>query len=53
VRRYLDDPELCSLHGRNGARYVRERFDRRRITEQLWQGLQSITGSSEEPDGRP
>jgi glycosyltransferase involved in cell wall biosynthesis len=53
VRRYLDDPELCSLHGRNGARYVRERFDRRRITEQLWQGLQAITGSSEEPDGRP
>jgi glycosyltransferase involved in cell wall biosynthesis len=39
VRRYLDDAALRAEHGANGARYVRDRFDRRRITERLWEGM--------------
>ncbi len=39
VRRYLDDAALRAKHGANGARFVRERFDRRRITERLWEGM--------------
>lgn len=42
VRSYLVQPELVGRHGLNGARYVRERFDRLRITEDLWQGLLGV-----------
>jgi glycosyltransferase involved in cell wall biosynthesis len=42
VRRYLDDPALRGEHGANGARYVREKFDRRRITERLWEGMKAM-----------
>lgn len=42
VRRYLDDASLRAGHGANGARYVREKFDRRRITERLWDGLNAL-----------
>lgn len=42
VRRYLEDAALRVAHGTNGARYVREKFDRRRITERLWEGMQGM-----------
>lgn len=44
VRRYLDDAALRAEHGANGARYVREKFDRRRITERLWEVVKGIKG---------
>ena len=43
VRRYLDDAHLRATHGANGARYVREQFDRRRITDRLWEGLNALS----------
>lgn len=42
VRRYMDDAALRATHGANGARYVRDRFDRRRITDRLWEGLNAL-----------
>lgn len=42
VRRYLDDAAVRVAHGANGARYVREKFDRRQITERLWEGMQEM-----------
>lgn len=44
VLRYLDDPSLRRAHGESGARYVRERFDRHRITDRLWQALVPLAG---------
>lgn len=42
VRLYVDDAVLRATHGTNGARYVREKFDRRRITDRLWDGIRGI-----------
>ncbi|MBL8001718.1 MAG: glycosyltransferase family 4 protein [Flavobacteriales bacterium] len=50
VRQYLDEPALRTAHGANGARYVRERFDRRMITERLWNGLQDLFGAQRPGD---
>ena len=33
---------LAAAHGGNGERYVREHFDRDRISERLWQALKDI-----------
>ena len=44
VLRYLDGPSLRRAHGESGARYVRERFDRHRITDRLWQALVPLAG---------
>jgi glycosyltransferase involved in cell wall biosynthesis len=43
VRRYLHDADLRANHGANGARYVRDKFDRRRITDRLWEGLNTLS----------
>ncbi len=42
VRRYIDDAGLRASHGASGRRYVRERFDRRRITDTLWEALRRV-----------
>ena len=43
VLRYHADRALLAEHGRNGEAYVRANFDRRMITDRLWQDLQAIT----------
>lgn len=40
--RYADDRHLLSLHGANGARYVRDHFDRKAISTTLWNALQPL-----------
>ncbi len=42
VRRYIADPALRARHGENGARYVREHFDRAVISRALWSDLQQV-----------
>lgn len=44
--RYRDDRALAHEHGRNGEAYVRTNFDRRMITDRLWQELQTITSNA-------
>lgn len=39
VLKYYADRALLAVHGANGERYVREHFDRDRISERLWQAL--------------
>ena len=39
---YHADRSLAAAHGGNGERYVREHFDRDRISERLWQALKDI-----------
>ncbi|HRH38658.1 MAG TPA: glycosyltransferase family 4 protein, partial [Flavobacteriales bacterium] len=41
--RYHRDRQLMKTHGENGARYVRQRFDREAIGDALWKELQVIT----------
>jgi len=40
--RYADDRALLAEHGANGARYVRGQFDRRTISDTLWNALQPL-----------
>jgi glycosyltransferase involved in cell wall biosynthesis len=40
--RYADDRELVAVQGANGARYVREHFDRNAISDKLWNALQRL-----------
>lgn len=42
ARRYAGDPALRSLHGQNGARYVRANFDRERINDGLWDAIRRL-----------
>ncbi|HMN06641.1 MAG TPA: glycosyltransferase family 4 protein [Flavobacteriales bacterium] len=39
---YADDRPLLAAHGANGARYVREHFDRKAISDALWNALQEL-----------
>lgn len=40
--KYHTERALIAEHGRNGERYVREHFDRERISERLWQALNEL-----------
>ncbi len=42
VLTYHVDRSLVAEHGTNGERYVREHFDRERISERLWQALGDV-----------
>jgi glycosyltransferase involved in cell wall biosynthesis len=39
---YAGDRSLAKAHGANGARYVREHFDRKVISNTLWNALQEL-----------
>ncbi len=40
--RYADDRTLLADHGANGARYVREHFDRASISDRLWHAVEQL-----------
>ena len=42
VERFVADRTSMEMMGQNGARYVRERFDRSVISERLWRALQDL-----------
>lgn len=42
VLAYYTDRTLVAQHGANGERYVREHFDRERISERLWNALMDL-----------
>mgnify|MGYP000955717110 CR=1 FL=1 len=42
VLKYDRDRALVASHGANGERYVREHFDRARISERLWEALNEL-----------
>jgi len=39
---YADNRSLVRAHGSNGQRYVREHFDRERISDRLWNALKKL-----------
>lgn len=39
---YADNRSLVRVHGTNGQRYVREHFDRERISDRLWNAMMEL-----------